>query len=102
MRFPAGCGGRRSARAQLKINPTQRVGTFPELVGEGVIEDEGPAEKTLVGQFSPSESRGNLTAAPPAPTERTLSVSLLSAFCSTGSVAGVTMTGAQIDVIGIR
>jgi hypothetical protein len=100
VRFLESCMGRRSATAQLRINPTQRLGDFPEIIAEGTVEDEGPGERTIVGQFFLLSGKGQ-AAAPAAATQRTFSVALLSAHCGRGGT-GAVMTGAQVDVIGIR
>lgn len=100
VRFLESCLGRRSATAQLRINPSQRLGDFPEIIAEGTVEDEGPGERTILGQFFLLSGRGNI-AAPAAATQRTFSVALMSAHCSRGGT-GAVMTGAQVDVIGIR
>jgi hypothetical protein len=99
--FAAGCGGRRSAIAQLEIEPGQ--GTRPiQPMAEGIVEDEQAGEVTRTAQFSGTSlaTYGFSTAAPSSPTPRTFSVKMIRSSCTTGG--GITMDGAQIDVIGTR
>jgi hypothetical protein len=99
--FAAGCGGRRSATANLEIEPGQ--GTNPvQPVALGTVEDEHAGEVTRTAQFSGTSlaTYGFATAAPASPTPHTFSVRMIRSTCTTGS--GVTMDGAQVDVIGTR
>jgi hypothetical protein len=99
--FGGGCGGRRSATAQLLLEQPERAGLQNPVIGSATIETETVGEVTKTVQFVPTANGpGTSALAPDAPTQRTFAVEMVRSHCDTG--AGITMDGAQVDVIGTR
>ena len=104
VRFPPECKAPREFEAFLgEVNPRSLTGL--QAVASAFGEDQtGTGEVTITAPFGGGEHGAMTVVAPPAPVSRTLAIRLNRIFCGTGSPAGATatVTGAQLDVIGIR
>jgi hypothetical protein len=98
--FPATCTGRRSAQAALFIDTAPGAPEALEQIGEGFVEDASGGEVTRTGEFF-AGAAAQFSLPPDAATQHTFSISLLRASCG-NFVAGVKMTGAEVDVVGLK
>ena len=97
--FQPGCGGRRSADADLELEQPERGGVTPSLIGTAHVETEVGGTVTRVGQFVPvAGGPGATSVSPRTSTPHTFSIEMTRVSCTTGS--GVTLDGASVDVLG--
>ncbi|HTR74661.1 MAG TPA: hypothetical protein VMH33_05315 [Solirubrobacterales bacterium] len=81
--------------------PTSINELIPNIVGIGVVEDEGTGATTRTMSFGPIEGIGSMYAlAPSAPTSHSFSVLGLEGKCKTGS--GISLTGGALDILGTK
>ena len=103
--IPATCTSARFAEAHLMIDAGNGL-SGDQFLGRAIAsESANGGDKTVTVQFAPSENgHGITTAAPLAPTTHTFSLQLDRSSCEGkgGVLSKITITGAQIDVIGIR
>jgi hypothetical protein len=103
-RFSSACKSPRSIEALLRIDSPGSPGNVETLAHAVATDESGTGEVTRTAQFGAVNGAAMAFLAPSSPTPHTLSISLVRAFCGTGSPvnAGATATGAQVDVIGVR
>lgn len=103
--FGANCKAPRSFQASL-VEPAPRALGGQRVLGRAFADDENGVddELTFTAQFGAFEHGPMTSVGVSVPTEHTLSISLERASCATGSPAGATatVTGAKVDVVGIK